>query len=394
MSASSDTLLQQAQTAVKAGHKVEARHLLQQVVAEDDQSFKAWLLLASVTSAPQAAAAYVERAALLAPTHPAVIKAQRWAAEQTGKPATAVPVSPVAPPAAAPSQARSVPNGRFWSRLFTLGVALLLMLIAFWIGRSTWQQTAQLAPPTAAAVAAVPDNNAAVDEAANPFSRTAATDETAPQAFAVPDSAGVAPAVQPAADGAEADAAVADSASGPSKNVGSALPRPTWTPTPLPTPTLAPTSTPAPTEPPPPVPEQAQPIPGTAVVRPAGVGPGERWIDVNLSTQTLVALEGDTPVLQSLISSGTSLYPTVTGQFRTYLKHESQDMNGYLLGYDYYLADVPYVMYFYRDFAIHGTYWHNNFGTPMSHGCVNVNTIDAGWLFNWAPVGTLVNVHY
>jgi lipoprotein-anchoring transpeptidase ErfK/SrfK len=69
-------------------------------------------------------------------------------------------------------------------------------------------------------------------------------------------------------------------------------------------------------------------------------------------------------------------------------------MNGYLLGYDYYLEGVPYVMYFYRDYAIHGTYWHNNFGTPMSHGCVNVNTPDAGWLFNWAPVGTVVNVHH
>jgi lipoprotein-anchoring transpeptidase ErfK/SrfK len=76
------------------------------------------------------------------------------------------------------------------------------------------------------------------------------------------------------------------------------------------------------------------------------------------------------------------------------MKYESQTMNGYLLGYDYYLPDVPYVMYFFEDFAIHGTYWHSNFGTPMSHGCVNVSTPDAGWLFNWAPVGTAVNVTY
>jgi lipoprotein-anchoring transpeptidase ErfK/SrfK len=51
-------------------------------------------------------------------------------------------------------------------------------------------------------------------------------------------------------------------------------------------------------------------------------------------------------------------------------------------------------MYFYEDYALHGAYWHNNFGTPMSHGCVNMNVADAGWIFDWAPVGTLVNVHY
>jgi lipoprotein-anchoring transpeptidase ErfK/SrfK len=50
-------------------------------------------------------------------------------------------------------------------------------------------------------------------------------------------------------------------------------------------------------------------------------------------------------------------------------------------------------MYFHKDFAIHGTYWHNNFGMAMSHGCVNMNPTDAGWLYNWAPLGTLVNIH-
>jgi lipoprotein-anchoring transpeptidase ErfK/SrfK len=76
------------------------------------------------------------------------------------------------------------------------------------------------------------------------------------------------------------------------------------------------------------------------------------------------------------------------------LRYESQTMDGRLLGYDYYLENVPYVMYFYQDYALHGTYWHNNFGTPMSHGCVNLPTADAGWLFNWTSIGTLVNVHY
>jgi lipoprotein-anchoring transpeptidase ErfK/SrfK len=121
---------------------------------------------------------------------------------------------------------------------------------------------------------------------------------------------------------------------------------------------------------------------------------GARWIDVNLSTQTLTAYEGDVPVMTTAVSTGTYLYPTVTGQFSIYVRHQSQTMNGYLLGYDYYLPDVPYVMYFYRGFALHGTYWHNNFGTPMSHGCVNMPTDKAQWIYNWSDYGTLVNVHY
>ena len=65
-----------------------------------------------------------------------------------------------------------------------------------------------------------------------------------------------------------------------------------------------------------------------------------------------------------------------------------------MAGLDYYLPDVPYVMYFYKGYGIHGTYWHSNFGNPMSRGCVNMETSEAGWLYNWAFVGIPVNVHY
>jgi lipoprotein-anchoring transpeptidase ErfK/SrfK len=64
-----------------------------------------------------------------------------------------------------------------------------------------------------------------------------------------------------------------------------------------------------------------------------------------------------------------------------------------MTGPGYYLPNVPYTMYFYGGYGLHGTYWHNNFGTPMSHGCVNLSTADSGWLFDWASVGTVVNVH-
>jgi len=61
-------------------------------------------------------------------------------------------------------------------------------------------------------------------------------------------------------------------------------------------------------------------------------------------------------------------------------------------GPGYHLEDVPYVMYFSGDFGLHGTYWHNNFGNPMSHGCVNLKTEDAKWLYNWVKVGTVVRI--
>ena len=167
---------------------------------------------------------------------------------------------------------------------------------------------------------------------------------------------------------------------------GSPKNRPSWTATPLPTTTPTPTPSPIPTF----VSDDSY----SSLLRPEVVGNGEKWIDVNLTSQTLVAFEGNAPVFQSLVSSGTAKYPTVTGQFRIWLRFSEQDMNGRRLGYDYFLKDVPYVQYFYQDYALHGTYWHNNFGTPMSHGCVNLPTPSAEWLFNWANNGTLVNVHY
>lgn len=121
---------------------------------------------------------------------------------------------------------------------------------------------------------------------------------------------------------------------------------------------------------------------------------GEKWIDVNLSTQTLTALEGQTPVYRTLVSTGVWDTPTVVGTFNIYVKFEKADMSGGSGISAYDLKDVPYVMYFHGDYGMHGTYWHMNFGRPMSHGCVNLHTLDAKWLYNWAPVGTKVVTHY
>ncbi len=118
-------------------------------------------------------------------------------------------------------------------------------------------------------------------------------------------------------------------------------------------------------------------------------GDGRRFV-VDLSEQMLYAYEGDTMVRSTLVSTGLPQWPTVTGTYYIYLTYVSQRMRG--PGYD--LPNVPYVMYFYKGYGLHGTYWHNNFGSPMSHGCVNMPTSEAEWAFNWASIGTPVIVQY
>lgn len=119
-------------------------------------------------------------------------------------------------------------------------------------------------------------------------------------------------------------------------------------------------------------------------------GQSGRWIDIDLSAQRLTAYQGSTPARSTLVSTGLPRTPTPTGQFRIYVKYTSAPMSGP----GYYLPNVPYVMYFYRSYSLHGTYWHSNFGHPMSHGCVNLHTSEARWLYSWASVGTLVKIHY
>jgi lipoprotein-anchoring transpeptidase ErfK/SrfK len=177
---------------------------------------------------------------------------------------------------------------------------------------------------------------------------------------------------------------------------------PTSTPTATltPTPTLTPTTTHTPTETPTPTPtDTATPtftptetsifFPPTPEL-PHGVAEDEAWIDINLTTQTTHAYIGTELIRSFLVSTGTRQTPTVTGTYRVYVKYRSAHMSGP----GYYLPNVPFVMYFYQGYGIHGTYWHMNFGTPMSKGCINMKTDEAEWLFNFAEVGTVVNVHY
>lgn len=117
------------------------------------------------------------------------------------------------------------------------------------------------------------------------------------------------------------------------------------------------------------------------------IGVGKEII-VDLSDSRVYAYEDGKLVRNVLGSPGLPGSPTVQGSFTVQRKYEAQTMTGP----GYYLPAVPYVMYFYAGYALHGTYWHNNFGHPMSHGCVNLPTPEAEWFYGWTEIGTPVYV--
>ena len=144
------------------------------------------------------------------------------------------------------------------------------------------------------------------------------------------------------------------------------------------------------------------PAPNTTVVSASNGGsgsdiaPGPLSVDPNDAKQIVVVLheerfyayENGVLVRDVLVSTGLPMTPTVTGTYHIYVKYAAQLM----VGPDYYLPNVPWISYFYEGYALHGTYWHHNWGHPMSHGCVNMPTDEAKWVYDWAPVGTTVTV--
>lgn len=140
-----------------------------------------------------------------------------------------------------------------------------------------------------------------------------------------------------------------------------------------------------------------------------------KWIDISITKQTLIAYVGRTAVYATLVSTGRggmgdpeTEFASPRGTFMVYAKHVSATMDGADDASDSYsLLDVPFVQYFHKGFALHGTYWHDEFGRVRSHGCINLAPRDAAWLFEWTdpPVpdhwhgvvnkdrGTVVHIH-
>jgi lipoprotein-anchoring transpeptidase ErfK/SrfK len=125
---------------------------------------------------------------------------------------------------------------------------------------------------------------------------------------------------------------------------------------------------------------------------PKDLKPGEKWIDVNIKTQMLVAFEGDRPVFVTLVSTGKEDkddpekdHKTPTGTWRIREKHIAATMDGDVTSDGpYSIEDVPWIMYFNGSYAVHGAFWHNSFGRTRSHGCVNLAPTDAKALFGWS----------
>lgn len=374
MELETSALLREGEEAARSGEKAEARRVFRDALQRDPSNLPALLWMAWLSEDPGASLAYVERALKIAPDDERALAAREWAASRH-TPHHPSDVVPSAPPGASgslhplppePSQ-ENTPSG--WRRLLPL--AAIGSIIAFVLGVFlvvAWYSPEELpiiaakaAPPSATPTAtATPTPSPRPTQTPNPTSTPTSTPSAAPTATSTPS-----PTATPT----------------PSST-------PTATPSPTPSPSRTsspqPTATPQPTDPPPtPTPDELSPARSS-------LGGNVRWIDVDLSRQVLTAYEGQTPVRSTPVSTGLPNTPTPVGQYKIYIKLRYDDMSGP----DYYLRDVPYTMYFYRGYGIHGTYWHSNFGHPMSHGCINLPTPEAQWLFQWSSVGTLVNIHY
>lgn len=126
-----------------------------------------------------------------------------------------------------------------------------------------------------------------------------------------------------------------------------------------------------------------------------------KWIDLSIEQQALVAYEGTRPVYVTLVSTGRGglgdpekTHATVRGTFMIVTKHVTATMDGEDdVSDSYNLLDVPFVQYFHNGYALHGTYWHDNFGQVRSHGCVNLSPIDSAWLFEWTDPSVPADWH-
>jgi lipoprotein-anchoring transpeptidase ErfK/SrfK len=330
-----------AQQALRQGDLRAARRLAEQAAALAPHLEEPWLILAKVAE-PEASLAYLERALQVNPNSERARAGMRWAKNrrQTGKEPDLQDTAPIpASRTVRASPREKARSGRKAIFPWLLGLVFVTTLaVAAWSANAT--PVLAFIRINGGAAATLPPLNYARADIAKPTYTFTPTPTYTP------------------------------------------TPTPTFTPTPTPTFTPSPTFTATRTRIPTNTPRPWSP--------PSDVASDERWIDVNLTTQRVHAYEGSTLVRTFVVSTGTWRTPTVTGQYRIYIKLRSTTMSGP----GYYLTNVPYTMYFYKGYGFHGTYWHNNFGTPMSHGCINLTIPDSEWLFNWSSVGTLVNIHY
>jgi lipoprotein-anchoring transpeptidase ErfK/SrfK len=358
------SIIQNGRDALRRGDIAEARGWAEQATRLAPELEEGWLLLTAV-SAPRDSLKYAQRALEINPHSTRAHKAMEWARKRAGGEADSGGAA--VQRSAKEAKQAAKPRGRL------LPIVLLVGLVCAVIGYAAWSVSKSSALASIVRNAGNPAPTASLEP--NFVMAEVAKPTYTPEWTATP----------------------------------SLTPTLTFTVTPSITPTLEFTSTPLPTDTPgvmevaivpdTPTPIRPTDAPYVAPTQQASNPPsnsgssggnGVRWIDINLSTQRLFAYEGDVIVNTFIVSTGVAATPTVTGTYKIYARFLYADMHGP----GYYLPDVPYTMYFYKSYGIHGTYWHNNFGTPMSHGCVNMSIADAGWLYNWSTFGTTVKIHY
>ncbi|HKG53051.1 MAG TPA: L,D-transpeptidase family protein, partial [Anaerolineales bacterium] len=358
-------LIVKARESLRRGDKVSARQLGEQAALLMPDMEDVWLVLAASDPDPQDALAYAQKALEINPQSTRARHAIEWAssrvnqeeASQDRVQPTIVPnqveVAANLPKKHAYQTAVAMPTlqpqGRNW-----LFPALLIGAGCLVVGLFA------LFALTRPAIASI----------VRGFSAAAPTQEIlwAPVEIAKPGAAPIDVSALSASNPDNGSSAPGAPQSNPPLDVApTATDEPTVAPTEVPTqePTLPP-AIPAVTETPgsmameivadTPTSESAAPAPAAPEY---AAGNGERWIDVDLTNQSVYAYEGDTVVNSFIVSTGTWLTPTVTGQYKIYVKIRSGNMHGP----GYFLPDVPYIMYFYKGYGLHGTYWHHNFGT-------------------------------
>jgi lipoprotein-anchoring transpeptidase ErfK/SrfK len=383
--------VEKAREALRNGNRTEARQWAEHAASLAPQMEDPWLILAAVAS-PRASVEYIQTALKINPDSPRARKGLEWATERlrTSSQQVAPQKSESIKEETSPSKgakksegSSSLKRGPLFA-LLLLVAGCILCIVAAWSASSSpvWASLMNMPAPTQAHSQVW----AQVE-----ISKPTYTPLSPAESLATPTPQYLLQAtIQP---------------------TEVALALPTETLIPLQAPTDTPMPTPQDTESAPTVTPMysgsismaivpdtpaaagattmSLPTPASTLA-PQIAGSGERWIDVNLTQQMVYAYQGNTVVNSFLVSTGTWQYPTVTGQYHIYIKLRYTDMSGP----GYYLPNVPFTMYFYKGYGLHGTYWHHNFGTPMSHGCVNLSIPDSEWLYNWASVGTLVNIHY
>lgn len=330
--------------ALRLGNRLEARHWALLAVSIDPDKEDAWLILGGLAS-PEASLHYLKRALEINPESEYARSGMHWAIKRSREMPAAPGIYPERGRSLIPED---IPSEAVIVRKPAVLPWVLLVLVVI-LGISAW-----LGMPVASAWYAERNSLALAQSVISKETRT-----PTPTATFTPT---------PTATATFTPTPTATHTS---------------TPTPTETPTSTPTNTPKPTTNPNIHPKYK--FPG----RPAKVGPDEYWIDVDLSLQRTYAYQGDQVLREFVVSTGTWRTPTVTGTFRIYVKYRFTNMSGP----GYFLPNVPFTMYFYKGYGIHGTYWHKNFGTPMSHGCINLRKGDAEWLYHMASRGTVINIH-